>query len=43
MEKKPGKKIVLSREILRELSREEIRQAGGGEYTNTCDTCNCNG
>jgi len=43
MEKKQGKKVVLSREILRELNREEIRQAGGGWYTDSCDTCACNG
>lgn len=42
MEKKPQKKLVLSREVLRELSREEIRKAVGGEHTYTCDSCACN-
>ena len=43
MKKKPEKKkIVLKREVLRELSREETRIVNGGEYTYTCDTCACN-
>jgi len=42
MEKKSEKKkLVLNREVLRELSREEIRQAVGGEHTYTCDSCAC--
>jgi hypothetical protein len=35
------KKIVLKREVLRELSREETRIAVGGEYTYTCHSCAC--
>lgn len=35
------KKIVLKREALRELSREETRVVVGGEYTYTCDSCAC--
>ena len=35
------KKIVLKREVLRELSREETRVVAGGEYTYTCDSCAC--
>ena len=43
MKKKPEKKkIVLKREVLRELSREETRIVLGGEYTYTCDSCACN-
>jgi hypothetical protein len=42
MEKKSVKKLVLTREVLRELTREETRQVGGGEYTYTCDSCACN-
>ncbi|HZF09381.1 MAG TPA: hypothetical protein VFE33_11375 [Thermoanaerobaculia bacterium] len=43
MEKKAGKKkLVLSREVLRELAREETRKVVGGWYTDTCDTCACN-
>ena len=42
MEKKAEKKkLVLTREVLRELSREEIRQAAGGELSYTCDSCAC--
>jgi hypothetical protein len=41
MEKKAGKKLVLNREVLRELSREETRKAVGGWFTDTCDSCNC--
>lgn len=41
MEKKSGKKLVLSREVLRELSREETRKVAGGWFTDTCDSCAC--
>jgi len=41
MKKKPEKKLVLSKEALRELSREETRQVAGGEHTYTCDSCAC--
>jgi hypothetical protein len=41
MQKKPEKKLVLNREVLRDLSREEIRNVVGGEYTYTCDSCAC--
>jgi hypothetical protein len=41
MEKKAGKKLVLNREVLRELTREEIRKVAGGEHTYTCDSCAC--
>jgi hypothetical protein len=43
MEKKTVKKLVLKREVLQELSREETRKVAGGWYTDTCDTCACNG
>jgi hypothetical protein len=36
------KKLVLNREIVRELSQEETRKVVGGEYTYTCDSCACN-
>ena len=39
--KKSEKKLVLSKEALRELSREENRQVAGGWFTDTCDSCNC--
>ena len=42
MEKKSGKKLVLNKEVLRELSREEIGKVVGGEHTYTCDSCACN-
>jgi hypothetical protein len=42
MKKKAEKKLVLNREILRELSREETRKVVGGWYTDTCDSCACN-
>ena len=43
MEKKnSGKKLVLNREVLRELSREETRNVAGGWYTDTCDSGACN-
>jgi hypothetical protein len=41
MKKKTEKKLVLNREALRELSREETRQVAGGELSYTCDSCNC--
>lgn len=41
MEKKPGKKPILKREVLWNLSREEARKVGGGEFTYTCDSCAC--
>jgi hypothetical protein len=43
MKKRPEKKLVLNREVLRELNREETRKVVGGWYTDTCDTCACNG
>jgi hypothetical protein len=42
MKKKSEKKLVLNREIVRELSKEETRNVLGGEYTYTCDSCACN-
>ena len=42
MEKKSDKKLVLNREVLRELSREETRKVVGGELSYTCDSCACN-
>jgi len=43
MEKKSiKKKLVLTREVLRELNREEARKVVGGEHTYTCDSCACN-
>ena len=39
--KKSEKKLVLTREVLRELSKEETRKVAGGEYTYTCDSCAC--
>ena len=42
MKKKSNqKKIVLKREVLLELNREEARIVLGGEYTYTCDSCAC--
>jgi hypothetical protein len=44
MEKKTSvKKLVLSREVLRELTREETRKVLGGWFTDTCDSCACIG
>ena len=40
--KSEKKKIVLKREVLRELSREETHKVLGGEHTYTCDSCACN-
>ena len=39
--KSDPKKIVLKREVLLELNREETRGVLGGEYTYTCDSCAC--
>lgn len=41
MKKKSEKKLVLNRDVLRELSREQTREVVGGEFTYTCDSCNC--
>jgi hypothetical protein len=43
MKKKPEKKLVLNREALLELSREENRIVVGGWFTDTCESCACNG
>lgn len=42
MKKKSEKKLVLNREVVRELSTEETRKVVGGEHTYTCDSCACN-
>jgi hypothetical protein len=42
MKKKAEKKLVLNKDTLLELSKEETRKALGGEYTYTCDSCACN-
>jgi hypothetical protein len=41
MKKKSEKKLVLNRESLRELSKEETGKVVGGWWTDTCDTCGC--
>ena len=43
MKKTPARKVVLQREVLRDLDPEEPRRVVGGWFTDTCDSCACVG
>jgi hypothetical protein len=39
MTKKPGKKLLLKKEVVRELAKEELKDAAGGGTVLTCASC----
>jgi hypothetical protein len=41
MQKKVLRKLALSRETLRRLNREDLKEAAGGMTLTTCDTSAC--